>query len=467
MGLFDVFKPKKEFKVDFMDYDSRGRTFAKFGSIRPQPFHGQEMDYDTLDNLYKRNGIAHTIVAKPAQDATRNGWRLIIPDNPTKQAEYQKALDALDLKKVLAQEVIYQRKHGDGYITFGVKENIPTSLNQPLDPQNIRSISFIHAFGENHVRKNLTNDDPTGEDYGKESAVVLDPHQSGDEIDNQGNVIPKTTVLKPVVIDSSRYFHLSLDKMEDDWHGTSVLEKCLDPLKTLDTALYSTGKILYEYTLKVLNSRSMAEENAADFERDKTKLEQGMSTESVVVLNDVDRLSKLSTQTSGISELYNFAWQNICTSAEIPKSVLTGEQAGTLAGASQDVVNYYDSIKAFQEEYLRPQIEYIIKLLMWASDVAGGSEDPEKLHWKLEFNPLYSPDDKTQSETLVNYANAAATLVNAGIKAPDEAAKLIDGQDNNQISGMQATKEDSLDISDSDVERFKSDIIKKIEKFKK
>ena len=125
---------------------------------------------------------------------------------------------------------------------------------------------------------------------------------------------------------------------------------------------------------------------------------------------------------------------------------MLGEQAGTLAGATTDVANYYDGVKSLQEELLRPQLERIIELLMWSTDVAGGSEDPDSVDWKLVFNPLWSADDKTQSETFQNTANAVATLVNSGIKDTDEANQMVDGQNNNAVQGMQTqTKGDSID----------------------
>ena len=138
------------------------------------------------------------------------------------------------------------------------------------------------------------------------------------------------------------------------------------------------------------------------------------------------------------------------TASNIPKSVLTGEQSGTLAGAGQDVQNYYDSVKALQEQILKPEIMNIVRLLMYSKEF-GGYLDPDSLEWHIEFNPLWTPDDKTQSETLVNHANAAGTLVTNGIFAPDEVRNMFNGQGNNAIQGMQnnANVTDSIDDVES------------------
>ena len=110
---------------------------------------------------------------------------------------------------------------------------------------------------------------------------------------------------------------------------------------------------------------------------------------------------------------------------------MTGEQSGTLAGASQDVINYYDGIRATQEQVLKPQIKYLVELLMRAEGVGGGSVDPEELDWDIEFTPLWSTDDKTRSQVTLNLMQAANIGVTSGILSIDEAADWLKSQANN------------------------------------
>lgn len=459
--------PAPSYREDFFDYDSKlVGTPQRFGDTHPviRGIAKTGTNYELLNSLYHTSGIAHKVVTKPAEDATRNGWRLVIPDDPVKQAKYQKALNKLNLKKVLSQELIYQRLHGDGYITIGIDEpKFNANTADPLpDPPVLNDVPYVHAFGQNHVKKVETNTDPTSPDYMQESAVVIDQVNTGVKVNKQGEEISQPPQTKPVVIDKSRYFHISLDRLEDDDTGTSVLERCYDQIKTLDTALYSAGKLMYAWDINVVYSDSLQNpddpESDSMFSEKVKQLKEGMSTDSVLLLDQGEKFERVSNNTSGFDTLLSFAWQNLAAAANIPKSVLTGEQAGTLAGASQDVINYYDGIKSIQEDVLRPQLECIAKLLMWASDVADGSEDPDKFDWHIQFNPLWSADDKTQSETFVNYANAASTLVSAGISDPDEAGKMLQGQNNNQVSGMQ-TKTDSQDehIDEEVVRQYSND----------
>ncbi|WP_278956362.1 anti-CBASS protein Acb1 family protein [Lactobacillus apis] len=434
---------KKAIRSDSMDFSAS----LPYDHLNWQ-YTIENKNYKLFNNRYKNDAIARRIVAKPAEDATRNGFRLVIPDDPEKQDKYQDALDKLRLGDALTKQLIYQRLHGDGYITFGIEEtgNGDADLQKPVKNDCIRDVTFVHAFGQTHISQSVYNDDPTDKNYQKEKSIKIRPTNSAFNFDENGNPDFKPEKNRDIIIDKSRYFHISLDKLEDDPTGTSVLTRCAEQLKAMNIALETAGKILREYSIKVFNSANLKDVDDDKFYELVSAFSDAMNTESVAVIGPDDKLTKLSTPTNGIDTLLDFVWQTLSAACNIPKSVLTGEQAGSLAGASQDVINYYDSVKATQETLLKPEIEYIVRLLMYASDVGDGSEDPDGFEWHVEFNPLWSPDDKTQSDTLLNHANAASTLVGAGIYDADEARQMLDGQGNNAIQGMQSTtKKDSSD----------------------
>ena len=179
-----------------------------------------------------------------------------------------------------------------------------------------------------------------------------------------------------------------------------------------------------------------------DFKRDKQTISQVLNTEAMAFGHSKDSIEKIATPTGGIDLLYNFVWQQLSAATGIPKSVLTGEQAGTLAGASQDVINYYDSVKAIQNNLLKPEIEQITRLLMYAN-----GDNPDELDWKIVFNPLQSTDSKTDSEILLNKANAYSTLISTAVLDPDEVHQIFEGQDNDPNPDIQISG-DNLDIAD-------------------
>lgn len=423
-------------------------------------------DYQDLDNQYKTDAITHKVVSKPAEDATRNGFRLVISGNEKLQQQMQKKLDSLNLQSVLAQQIVFQRSNGDGYLTIGVKELSATSTDTPIDPENLLDVAFVHAFGQAHIKAYQTNDDPTSIDYGKEQAIVVQPTTNGYTVNKNGDQIADPKPVETVVIDQSRYCHISLDKFEDDLHGTSVIQRCKNQIKNMSIATETVGKMLREFTFKIVKSDQLMGEGDEKFRRDKEEMSQSLNTEATAFINSEDDIVKLSTPTNGINTLLDFAWQDLATASNIPKSVLTGEQAGTLAGASQDVANYYDTIKATQEQELKPEIEKIVKLLFWAQDVGNGSVDPDTIDWHIEFNPLWTPDDKTMAQTNLINTQAAVARVGAGMQGPDEAMASLNGMSNNQIQPAQNMAVDSADaekefesqFTPEQVEQYKKDL---------
>ncbi|WP_103661447.1 anti-CBASS protein Acb1 family protein [Lactobacillus sp. HT06-2] len=404
-----------------------------------------EQDYEALDNQYKHDAITQTVVSKLGFDATRNGLRIVIPNDAKLQQAYQDAFDKRMVLPTLAQQTNYYNRHGDGYVAYGLLEDHPTSTDTPIDPFNIRDLAFIHAFGQTNIQAYKTNDDPTSADYGKESALVIRPKQPGQKVNKDGTITTEQAKLEPVVIDASRYSHIALDKSDGDETGTSLITRCENQLKNMQIATESVGKMLREYTFKVFQSDRLMTEDDDKFRRDKMELSQVANTEGMMFISSDDTLTKVSTQAGGVNVLIDYLWQDLSAACRIPKSVLTGEQAGTLAGADQDVVNYYDTVKAFQDQCLKPEVEKIVRLLMYSKDVAGGYLDPDSIDWHVEFNPLYTPDEKTQAETFQTTANALSTLVGAAIIGPDEAADRLNGQANNQVGQMQNTNNGDME----------------------
>lgn len=423
-------------------------------------------DYQELDNQTKTDAITHKIVYKPAEDATRNGWRLVIEGNTKLQQAMQAKLDSLKLQSVFTQQEAFKRSNGDGYLTIGIKELNPTSTDTPINPENVLDVVFVHAFGQAHIKAYRTNDDPTSVDYGKEQAIVVQPTQNGYTINKNGDQIENPKPIKPVVIDQSRYCRISLDRFEDDLHGTSIIQRCKNQIKNMGIATETVGKMLREFTFKIVKSDTLMNQDDIKFRKVKEEMSQSLNTEATAFINSEDDIVKLSTQTNGINTLLDFAWQDLAAASNIPKSVLTGEQAGTLAGASQDIANYYDTVKAMQEQELKPEIEKIVKLLFWAQDVGDGSVDPDTIDWHIEFNPLWTPDDKTMAQTNLLNTQAAVARVGAGMQAPDEAMASLNGMSNNQIQPAQNMATDSADeeaefesqFTPEQVEQYKKDL---------
>ena len=272
------------------DLDLNPRT--KYQDLIWHPDFLSIQDYDAYTDRCKNDAIARKVVYKPAQDAIRNGWQIKFPKNLDLQAKIEQKMEELHVASVIGQQIGFQRKDGDGYLTVGVKEINPTDTATPIDPNNVQDVAFIHAFGQNNVKAYRTNDNPTSLDYGKESALVVQPHQAGYTVDKDGNLIPNINKAETVVIDKSRYCHISLDKFDDET-GTSIIKRCEKQLNVMRIALETTGKILREFSLKIVKSDTLMTEDDDKFARDRDQMSQSLNTEATAFIGSEDDIIKL------------------------------------------------------------------------------------------------------------------------------------------------------------------------------
>ena len=455
---------------DFMDLNVKGTSLDYAGGSRPLPLedHVNEWNQDELEAEFKSSGIAHKIVSKPAQDATRNGFRLIIPEEPELQDKYQNELEKLNLQKRFEEELEYRALYGDGFLSIGTTvEQGTENIYDPIDVNNLATVEYVHAFGHTSRIKDVQlGTNPLKNDYLKEIKLLVDPPKKAAKVSKNGEVSGEETEENTLVIDSTRYFRTSLDKLEGDKWGTSVLNRCRDAIQTMDTALFANIKLARNFNLKVYKSRKLAQTSDPKIRRQyHDELAMGLTTSSIIAIDNDEDFSNVSTNVNGIDSIYTFAWQNLASACGIPKSILTGEQSGTLAGASQDVINYYDGIRAIQEEVLKPQLIYLTRLLMYSTKIADGVIDPDSIKWSIEFPPLWSADDKTQSETFLNISKSIQTLISCGAIGPTEASDILKAQSNNgNISAIQGEQDSAIEptLSKKDIKEY-TDMLDEIE----
>ena len=111
-------------------------------------------------------------------------------------------------------------------------------------------------------------------------------------------------------------------------------------------------------------------------------------------------------------------------------------------------MNYYSRIASDQENKMRPQLEYLLKLLMRASDECGGSLDPDTVNWSIEFNPLWSVDSQTDSQIRLANAQADQIYIQNGVQGPEEVREARFGS-----SGMDPDGSVDMDSMSDDERR--------------
>lgn len=403
----------KAYRSDFMLGNGKGH--ARDNLSRQRPGTSKRLSHSQLESLYSSNSMAKNIVDIPAEDLTRNGWSLKMEDDKVK-ALYESKLRQLKAKERLQQLFTYERLYGDGFVSIGTIEKREYSLSEPLDFENIKSVPYINAFSGKKISNRIIDEDVFSPNYGQIESFEVNNRSNNSRI----HLLNNTTYSRATTIHRSRVLHQQNLRFEDELEGSSLLENLYDILTVADTSVWSVGQILYDFIFKVYKSadvRSLTPQDKLEIE---TKMDYQFRTEAIAIIDKEESLGKESSSVAGIGELLVFVWDYLAGAARMPKTVLKGQEGGTVTGAQYDVMNYYSRITAIQENQLRPHLEYLMRCLMWAEDECGGRLDPDSIEWSIEFNPLWNVDSKTDAEIRKLTAETDKIYIETGVSDPED-----------------------------------------------
>ncbi|WP_286676622.1 anti-CBASS protein Acb1 family protein [Peribacillus asahii] len=426
MGILET---TKRYVTDFMDGVGRNGKRDKLARMSAGTY--VRTPAPELNALYAENRIIQNVVDIPAEDMTRN-WFTLRCDNDELSRNIMSKLADLNAKDVFKRMMAYERIQGDGFISLGVTQRSKFDLKQEM-PDKVKSVDYLHAFSSYKVSEFIMNEDVFDIHYGKLNSLVIDRSSKYMMSKVQGNA----------AVHTSRLLHARTRWLEGEVQGQSLIEAMNDVFKVFDTTLWSVGQILYDYTFKVYKSKDIDGMNSRDKQELSMLIDFMFRTEALALIANDEELTKQTTNVSGIDQLIDFVWEVMAASARMPKSVLKGQESGTIAGAQYDVMNYYSRIAADQENVIKPLLERLIRLIMLSEEF---NVDPESLEWEIKFNPLWQVDSKTDAEIRKLIAETDQIYIVNGVHTVDEVRNARFGQfgltEENKYSG------DSADLDD-------------------
>lgn len=375
----------KQYKEDFMQ--GNGKANQKDKLTRQIAGVGRKLSHDEISNLYGDSRIVQNIIDIPAEDMTRNWFTLKMKDEQLARDIMSKLAD-LKAKKAFKEMFTYDRLRGDGFISLGVTQASKFELSDDLKMDKLYSVDYLHAFSSLKVNEFLINEDVFDIKYGQLEQLRINRASSH-------GVQTQTTESSVHV---SRLLHSQTRRFEGEAQGRSLLEPLYDILTVFDTSVWSVGQILHDFTFKVYKSKDIDNLSTQDKQQLSMIMDFMFRTEALAMIAEGEELTKQGTSVSGIKDLLDFVWDLLSGAARMPKTVIKGQESGTITGAQYDVMNYYSRIVADQENEMKPHLEKLIRMLLMAEKELGGRIDPETLEWEIQFNPLWNVDAKTDAE---------------------------------------------------------------------
>lgn len=375
----------KELRNDFMQGNGKANSRDKL--TRQVAGVNRKLSHEEITALYGDSRIVQNIIDIPAEDMTRNWFTLRMSDEKLARDIMSKLAD-LKAKKAFKDMITYERLRGDGFISLGVTQSTKFDLKDALDVNKLYSVDYLHAFSSMKVNEFLINEDVFDIKYGQLEELRI----------NRASRHGLQTETTESAVHVSRLLHSQTRRMEGEFQGPSLLEPLYDILTVFDTSVWSVGQILHDFTFKVYKSKDIENLSTQDKQQLSMIMDFMFRTEALAMIADGEDLTKQSTSVAGIKDLLDFVWDLLAGAARMPKTVIKGQESGTITGAQYDVMNYYSRIVADQENEMKPHLEKLIRMLMLSEKELGGRIDPESLEWEIQFNPLWNVDAKTDAE---------------------------------------------------------------------
>jgi len=429
----------KQMRNDFMQ--GNGKANHKDKLTRQVAGIGRKLSHEEITALYGDSRIVQNIIDIPAEDMTRNWFTLRMKDEKLAHDIMGKLAD-LKAKKAFKEMITYERLRGDGFISLGVTQGSMFDLSDELRMDKLYSVDYLHAFSSQKVNEFLINEDVFDIRYGQLEQLRINRASSHG-----------VTNISESSVHTSRLLHYQTRRFEGEAQGRSLLEPLYDILTVFDTSVWSVGQILHDFTFKVYKSKDIENLSSQDKQELSMIMDFMFRTEALAMIAADEDLTKQSTSVGGINYLLDFVWDLLAGAARMPKTVIKGQESGTIAGAQYDVMNYYARIAADQENDLKPLIEKLVRMLLMSEKELGGRIDPDSLEWEIKFNPLWNVDAKTDAEIRKLVAETDQIYMLNNILTADEVREKRFGQ-----FGLSETLKFSGD--EADLERLAESVYK-------
>lgn len=416
-------------RQDFMSSSSGKKGTAKDPLTRQTQRDSKTLSNKEIENIYKHNRIAQNIIDIPAEDATREGWAIEIEED-NKSKDYQEIvlnkLEDLDDKKSFKQLMKYERKTGDGYIALGISQMGSYNLNEKLEMDKIRSLDYLNPFSHKYINDAVIDEDPFSENFRDVGLYEV-------------NLDGKT----PVEVDSSRLLHMQTRSIEGYIQGIPIFTPMYDALTILDSTAWSLGQLIYSATFKVIKSPNIDVTNFDKWVQASEKYDFEFNTLTTALLGKDDEMEFKGGggKIPDIGAIVDFMWDYIAGCARMPKSHLLGQQQGTITGGQFDSLNYYMRIAGIQENFIRPELEKIIEIIIKSEE----NEIPNDANFSLTFNPLWRLDKETDVDIRKKQAEIDKIYIEKGVESPDDVSEKR--FNNNPIA-------DALDLSEGELKEL-------------
>lgn len=360
------------------------------------------LNKNQLEKAYRGDWLSRKVVDLPARDATR-AWRRWFADKAQIEA-LEDVERRLGVRQAVYRALQLGRLYGGSLLFFS--DGTPDQT-KPLDVATLGrdGIKYLHVFNRYQLGSNGIINYDIGSPYFNQPEVYTVLTRDG----------------RPVDIHPSRVIRFVGNPIPDDdlageaWWGDSVLQATQDALRAAASSHQNVASLIEEAVVDVIKVPQLADMVATEATTSKLVTRwaiaaQMKSNNGALVIDGLEDYQQKQINFSSLPDVVKVMLQVASGAADIPVTRLLGmSPAGMNATGESDTRNYYDKIRADQENDLRPTLNPLDEAII---RTALGSRPPAIYY---DFNPLWQMTDKEKAEISKLKAEVATMYVNTGL----------------------------------------------------
>jgi phage-related protein (TIGR01555 family) len=317
------------------------------------------------------------------------------------------ALSDLKVKQAIRRGLEYERAYGGAAIYVGAVDGQDPA--EPLQLSSLRAIRHLTVFERRQLTAVSYQENPLLPDYGKPWLYEV---QSFSGVGTGQRVHASRLVVFP-----GRRVTDRNPTANDGW-GESVLSLVWDVLRIFNQAFSGVGYTMLDFSVAIMKIKGLASILAANSPEAVANraqaVELGRSIAKTILLDSEEEYERKTTNLSGVSDVLSQVSTRLAAAARMPISKLFGQSASGLNATGEgDARNWYDAVKAYQADSVRPAYERMLRLIFAAK--AGPTKGLEPDNWALKFPALWQPTAKEQAETRKIVAETDAINYDMGL----------------------------------------------------
>ena len=369
------------------------------------------IDDNLAIGLYASSWIGARMVNLPIFEAFRQGREFIHEQSENEKNKILRAEKVHQVHTKLKQGLTYASIFGGAVLMLGVENS--GDVSEPLDVNLIKkgSLKYITVLDRRSIHPL-----DAGDSFYPNSPNFLAPEFYTTSLyQDQANSY-KIHKSRLIILKGEE---LPLRDQTNKFWGESIFRRLNQVISNADISQSAIATLVHKASTDIYKVKDLATTMAKNGTEGMVRRLEDNNTllsiiNSAVLDKENEDLERIAVNFSGLDVVLS-KFLSICASASgIPATKLLGEHAKGLSNSGEaDIINFYDTVKAYQEEIVRPSYEQLDQIL-YMSTLGYFPED-----YNFEFNALRQLDEKEQAELELVRANRDTAYYNMGVLTPE------------------------------------------------